>query len=585
MDDLQELRRFRADVPAPTHDEHDELARRIAADTTARMHRPLARWIARPPRRIWIPAVAAILTAALVIGIGVLTDRRDEPEPAKSKKSTILEDAADRLEAVASGPLEIPRDNQWRYKRTMHLSSETGQQEDEGWVRSDFDQAAHYRGGVLRVSDGEGTDMNELLYMSDFTSLGELYEFFADLPDNRSAVLDRIYRIVDEDDTIAPSIICWEQADCEAAWKEPWTRDYAAYQVIWELLAIGVPPAEVQAKLFRAMREIPGVQDEGRVDDTTGREVLAVAWRPPFKERQDIVMEGFISVAIDPDTSRFRGTLGFLLYPKPTETAVEAEIILDSGFVDQPGQFPTVLREEATHLDGYASDPIDVPEPDQWLYRKIIHRGGSLPEAKDEQWIRADYGRAAEYDDIQELRTHNAEVDTAVFADLVELSTFLRNLPDDPSAVADRVAALVDEHELAADFECSDRPGCEPSWLEVWSRYGATADLIRQLLEEGTPPPAVQAKLFRALDEIPGVYNGDRDEDLTGTEVYVISWRPAYITKLDVRRTRTVHLLIDTETHRYRGHRDFWTDTGADGEPTEVIVLDAGLVDRPGEQP
>lgn len=584
MDDLQELRRFRADVPPPTDGEHEDLAQRIAADTASYARRPLARRIPRPSRRIWIPAVAAVLTAALVIGIGTLADRRDEPEPAKSKKSTILDEAADRLEAVASGPLEIPRDDQWRYKKTMHLSSEVGAQEDEDWVRSDFDQAAHYRGDVLRVSDGDGVDVNELLYFTDFTSMGELYEFFADLPEHPSAVLGRIYRIVDKDDTITPSITCRKQADCEAAWKEPWTRDYAAYHVIWEFLAAGVPPAEVQAKLFRAMREIPGVRDEGRADDTTSKEVLTVSWRPPFKERPDIVMAGFTAVAIDPDSSMFRGTLGYLLDPKPSETPVEAEIILDAGIVDGPGRFPTVLAAEAAHLDVHASQPVEVPAPDQWRYRKVAHRGGGAPEAKEEEWLRADYGRAAGYGDDQELRTHNAEVDTEVFADLAELSTFLQNLPDDPTAVADRVAAMADEHDLGADFECADRPGCEPGWHEVWSRHGATVDLIRVLLEEGAPPPDVQAKLFRALDEIPGIYNGGRDEDLTGADVHVISWKPAYIKDLDVRRTRTIHLLVDAGTHRYRGHRDFWTDADG-GDLREFIVLDAGLVDRPGQRP
>lgn len=581
MDELRELRGFRDEVPALTDDEHDALARRILERTTAAARHPVRRWLHRLPRRVWIPAVAAVLTAALAIGIGVLTDRwGDEPEPARSKKSTILEEAADRLETVVSGPVVIPRDDQWRYRRTMYLSSEIGQQEDEEWVSADFDQAAYYRGGVLRISDG---DMNDLTSFSDFASVGELYEFFAGLPDNPSAVLDRIYGLVDERaGAHGPDLICLEEAACETARKESWHRDGAAYSVIHHLLANGVPPAEVQAKLFRAMREIPGVQDEGRIVDITGKEVQLVGWRPPFTERPGIAIEGLIRVAIDPGTSMFRGTLGFLIYPEPSDTAVEAEIILDSGFVDEPARFPTVLSDEAAHLDEYASDPVEIPEPDQWRYRKIAYGAGVELAAKEERWLRADYGRVAEYDDNQELRTRTADADSEVFADLVELSTFLRDLPDDPAAVADRVAALVDEHNLAATFECSDRPGCEPAWPEVWSRHGATVDLIRVLLEQGVPPPAVQAKLFRALDEIPGVHNAGRDTDLTGREVLVVSWKPAYIKDLDARRTRTVNLLIDAETHRYLGNRELRTDTGL---PREFLVLDAGIVDRLGGQP
>lgn len=86
---------------------------------------------------------------------------------------------------------------------------------------------------------------------------------------------------------------------------EPWYRDSTAFFMISELLGVGVPPAEVQVKLFRAMGEIRGVQDVGPVTDIVGKEVLAVAWRPPFEKRKNISMRGVIYFAVDPSNSMF----------------------------------------------------------------------------------------------------------------------------------------------------------------------------------------------------------------------------------------------------------------------------------------
>lgn len=346
MDDVQEVKRLTSRIPDASDDEVAALRQRIVDEaggiSSGRRRHGLLR---RLPARVLVPAIAAALTGAVIVSAS-LFGGADEPQPAGpndpgADRSVILTDAAAELGSNVEA-VTIPRLDQWRYKRFTGLSAATGQYEEEEWVRADFELAAYYEGAELRTSDGGGGDMNELDF-TDFKSMTELYEFFEALPDEPSAALEEIYGIVDTHSVAQFDIFCpiASEAACEKARNSRWHRDYEAYRTIQRLLLIGVPPAGIQAKLFRTMREIPGVEDEGRVTDITGKEVLAVSWRPPFDKHPDFDVAGLIYTAIDPDTSTFRGTLSFLGYPDSESTPVEESIIiLDSGFTNEPGQRP-----------------------------------------------------------------------------------------------------------------------------------------------------------------------------------------------------------------------------------------------------
>lgn len=346
MDDLHEMRRLRDYVPEPSQDELDEQWRRIAAETVDATPTSKQRHGLRLPRRVWIPAVAAALTGALVLSVTLLRDTTGSPnpaddpaEPADSSPSQILTEAADQLEADATGQLATPQLDQWRYHKVHRVHPSGGQSEQEDWLRGDFEVLARSEGGEIVTSDAEGQGHAEADFVTD---LPALYAFFDSLPDNDpAAVLDRVYTIVDEYDVQDVSFFCKTDDNCDAeVRKEPWNRDAGAFNVIYRLLYIGAPPADVQAKLFRALAEIPGVQDEGTVDDTTGNDALAVSWRPPFDEHPDIEVDSTTYILIDPETSTYRGVLGFAKYPQPSLHNPGGTIVLDTGIVNEPGQLP-----------------------------------------------------------------------------------------------------------------------------------------------------------------------------------------------------------------------------------------------------
>lgn len=355
MNDLNQVKEFLTNaVPDPSDDEIAALRRRVMTETTGQPE-PSRRSRGRLPRgRVLIPVAAAAITGTLALSIGLVQLGPDDTPPADTPPaeappaepagaSQILGDAAAALEADAPA-VTIPRADQWRYKKTAILSQAVGELERQDWMRADYGRTAiSGPDGELITSDGEGTSMNELHYMTGFSSMVDLHEFFADLPDDPAATLDRIFALIDENDIEAMGVTCGEgnEAYCAEVRNEPWYRENTAFWLTSELLRIGVPPAEVQAKLLRALGEIRGVEDVGPITDFTGKNTLAVAWRPPFQNRQDISLPGISYLLIDPETSMYRGTQSyFSTDPEPTDEPTDAEIILDSGFVDQPGQRP-----------------------------------------------------------------------------------------------------------------------------------------------------------------------------------------------------------------------------------------------------
>lgn len=100
---------------------------------------------------------------------------------------------------------------------------------------------------------------------------------------------------------------------------------------------------------------------------------------------------------------------------------------------------PNFLQRAADHLESRPTEPLTVPTMDQWRYSKVAWEfydvyGETEPVQEVEDWLRADYKLAALRQD-GEVVTHNNEgagvADTDLFADIPELYTFLRDLPDD----------------------------------------------------------------------------------------------------------------------------------------------------------
>lgn len=306
--------------------------------------RPPSRTARGVPGRIWIPTLAATVTGVLILVVTMISSNGGGPEPSEpagAEESTGLASAAARLEAGSPAPMSVARPDQWKYVKVTNFSAERGQHgEREYWLRADYSVLAYIENGEIKTTDGEDAGLAETQY---FTDLVDLQTAFADLPsDDPAAILDWAYALVDERDLQLVSIDCEAEAECEAARRETWYRDGSAYNLISHLLHVGIPGPDVQAKLFRAMAEIPGVRDDATVDDTTGRQVSSVSWEPTADlERSAAKLLGSTHILIDPDTATYRGYAQYKRHLAGYEdTPILSEIVLAAGLVDEPGQRP-----------------------------------------------------------------------------------------------------------------------------------------------------------------------------------------------------------------------------------------------------
>lgn len=336
-DDLQEVKRFRANLAVHDETKADYHRRRFEAER-ARPTGPARspRWstlLGRP--RLWGPLTAAVLTLGVIVGVGAVRGAWG-PAPAGSDDSILVEAAAELADGESS--VAVPSAMQWFYSDTAS-EQETGYgtdkvESDEEWMRADSKAFAdHNDEGQVTTSEIDPAKVGGV-----FFDLVQTYQFYDQLSDDPKAALDAIYAKLDVGErTRVPGIAC--SPGCRQMGSHPtWYRDAMAFELIRALLEESTPPDTVQAKLFLAMAEIPGVEDVGTVTDLTGKDVLAVQWREPKESVPDnfAVVER-IQILIDPETYRYRGWKWVDI--ESGEPRYQ-QLLLDAGIVNQPGQTP-----------------------------------------------------------------------------------------------------------------------------------------------------------------------------------------------------------------------------------------------------
>jgi len=241
-----------------------------------------------------------------------------------------------------------------------------------------------------------------------------------------------------------------------------------------------------------------------------------------------------------------------------------------------PGAPPSaaaVLDRAAAHV--LQSPPAPTPRPDQWIYTRsldvdpVTGRPGSHP---GESWDRVDGQQTAQRQPSG--RVHVQQVVANPLGTPMQWYDVLRNLPDSPQGVLDRLA---------------DDP--------LYTSHGATAadrgfDEVTTALTSGTViSPESIARLYRALASIPGVsVDEDAKPDLVGRSVLSITYTGA--SSLGRAGDRW-ELLLDPRSYRVIGLRGT-AGTDLDLKDGTVIAkgavwfntayLDDRLVDEPGER-
>ncbi|MET0820962.1 MAG: CU044_5270 family protein [Aeromicrobium sp.] len=262
-------------------------------------------------KSLLLGGAGAAVAASLVVGLLVA-----QAGPGASPSAAeVLDQAADR---VAARPEVRPRDDQWVYESFVHDSADAPRK--EMWVRFDGTKYANNQpegSSRLVVTEEEKGTTDP--------APKEWYDELAALPEDPHALLVQL-RTSDLVDHTVPST--------EAV------SDFA--NVAECLLAAPVLPPQAQARLFRALATIPGVEVDADAHDLLGRSVLSVAWTGGNQEGID--PDESVELLLDPSTYAALGQRSTLLQDEsggPSKGDITFDVAYSAtGVVDQPGQRP-----------------------------------------------------------------------------------------------------------------------------------------------------------------------------------------------------------------------------------------------------
>jgi hypothetical protein len=223
-----------------------------------------------------------------------------------------------------------------------------------------------------------------------------------------------------------------------------------------------------------------------------------------------------------------------------------------------------------------AEKPFVAPRDDQWIYVKERFGGSvSEPVARQQTWRRADGGGFAFVDEHGKLHVeivprpqpHSGRPGPELFESYKALAA----LPTDPAAL------LRWAYARAANTTGGGKDDDGDVYL-----------ILNHILRSNVLPPDLEAGIFRAMKQIPGV---------TVEEVEV-SGRPVFALGLHTSDSLYEELLLDPATHAYVGERSTVTrnatidplkagdTTGEVRKGRQVVVerVTTAIVDEPGER-
>ncbi|MFC5832809.1 CU044_5270 family protein [Nonomuraea insulae] len=289
------------------------------------------------------------------------------------------------------------------------------------------------------------------------------------------------------------------------------------------------------------------------------RTLRARAMKPSRRRRRFLLLPSVLALALAVAAAAvtLNGDIGLgVQLPAP---AVHTELLSTS-----------VLRQAALVAERRERD--DVPRADQWVYRKVaIEQATPLVQ---EYWTRYDGTEHAYRENGGPMERRRAEVTSDELTPR-QYAAKLAALPTDPRKLLAHVKK--DPHWLA-----EPKGGLEESPDEMAFRV-----LSLYLEQEVATPPRLEAAIFRALAEIPGI-RVERDvRDAAGREGIGLALEGG---EQSLARS---YIVLDPETYRFLGRRvNTLRDEVLDGEVLSrkgdtyaTAELGTGVVDQPGRLP
>ncbi|GAA3805643.1 hypothetical protein GCM10022226_27130 [Sphaerisporangium flaviroseum] len=300
-----------------------------------------------------------------------------------------------------------------------------------------------------------------------------------------------------------------------------------------------------------------------------GRTVGAGGRRKPFWNRPVLLAGAFgVVAALVLAFVRF-GPTGDATRPPVAERYASTAVVLEQA---------ALVAE--TRSTGSA------PRPNQWQYSKVLDRQpNGDPGDRDhrESWIRYDGKQTAGYDEAGQVTVSDHPPDPGD-DDLspMRYAEKLRKLPTDPAKLLAHVRG--DRHWVDYPVEEKSPKGEQVARAETPDER-AFRVLSLYLQQQAVMPPKLEAAMYRALAQIPGVRVQLDVEDGAGRRGMGL-----FREYSDAMRT---YFILDEKTYRYLGMRMVWFRDqymGSElvtraGSVWTVTQLASAIVDKPGQRP
>jgi hypothetical protein len=273
MDELELIRQMRDSTPAITpqaeHAARTSLRRAITRPGLASATVPGPRRRPRS-RRMWgfgIASTAAVAAACAVLASGTVPRA---PASIRLDAAVVLDRAAG---AISSQPGARPGPHQWIYIESTHLADPLNPRAvtDDLWLRADGRQIGFLRNGKLVVQDVPAGAAGGY---SAVTS----YDTLAKLPTDPKALLADIYAMPTGGNGLGSGSLAHQILGAPPLLPLGTGRNSSAFlnlaQLIWNSPA-GAPPG-VQAALYRAMAQIPGITVDVNARTVNGQPAISV---------------------------------------------------------------------------------------------------------------------------------------------------------------------------------------------------------------------------------------------------------------------------------------------------------------------
>ena len=291
MNDLDQLREFRAEIPYPERPRLSPGRSRLLAAA----RRPQRRRFTATRRTTLLlsatAAAAAVAVAAGLAGYGLSTGSTPAPRPSAAPKhpaapsqevlaARVLRDASAAASRVP--PKTTPSPDQWIYSKLVQYQYPQGTSSGENWITFDGTQSAYYEspGSPITVHTSPvappaDIKSNSLAAFNTDATPETAYYALASLPaapNQLLAALDKVAEAAGGANLVAGNPVAGQTPKNKGQLE----FDYVSL-LLWNAAGgVGAPP-KAEAAAFRAMAAIPGVTVQQGITDAAGNPAIGVS--------------------------------------------------------------------------------------------------------------------------------------------------------------------------------------------------------------------------------------------------------------------------------------------------------------------